>query len=165
MSEIRNQLQTLTGAEITGAQISTVGGKVFTNANKSQGDLVELVNFWRVVHVPAYGQPIPGSAKTATGDLTSPNVLVPASNTSAYLTAMSVTNGSSTDPATFTLTIGGAAVFVGPVDPNTTVTVIGSGAIQPGVIVVDGQTVAASQTGTTDANVSYALAYSLVVQG
>ena len=167
MGVIRDQLQTLTGAELLASQLSTAGGQAFVSANAkpTQTDLADVVDFWRNVHAVAYGQPIPSSSKTVTGNASSPAVFTPASNETAYLTAMSVTNGSGTDASEVVLSIGGAVVMQAAVPPNTTQPFIGFQGLNPGILVVGGQAITLTQTGATASDVSYALAYSLAVQG
>ena len=164
MDEIRNQLQTLTGAEILGSQLSTVGGKVFTNAEASQLDLVALTSWWRAIHAPTYGVPIPSSSKTATGTAASPTMLDPGVNETAYIAGVSLTNGSGSDASTATVTIGGAVVWVGVVAPSSTSTVVGFQGINP-FYLVGGQALGITQTGASASDISFTVAYSLAVQG
>jgi len=167
MGVIRDQLQTLTGAELLASQLSDAGGKVFvsTNAKATQMDLCAVVDFWRNVHAPSYGQPIPSSSKSATGDASNPAVFTPATNETAYLTAMSVSNGSGSDASEVVLSIGGAVVMQATVPPNGTQPLIGFQGLNPGILVVGGQPITLTQTGATASDVSYVLAYSLAVQG
>lgn len=168
MGDIRDQLQTLTGAELLASQLSAAGGKAFVSANATatQTDMNDVTNFWRSIHAPAYGMPIPGSAKESTGTDSSPVVLNLATNQTAYVTAMSVSNTSGTDASTVTITIGSATVFKQSVPPNETVVVVGagSGAMQP-FYLVDGLDVGITQSGATPGDVAYVLAYGLAVQG
>jgi hypothetical protein len=164
MSEIRNQLQTLTGAEILSSQLSTVGGKVFTNAEEAQTDLVSLTKWWRSIHAPTYGVPIPSSSKTATGTAAVPTMLDPAVNETAYVVGASLTNGSGSDASTATVTIGGAVVWVGTVAPSSSATVVGFQGISP-FYLVGGQALGITQTGASASDITFAVAYSLAVQG
>lgn len=168
MGTIRDQLQTLTGADLLASQISDAGGKAFVsmNATKTQLDLTEVVQFWQSIHVPTYGQPIPSSGKTVTGDCaTSPVVLQPSANETAYLAGMSVTNGSGSDASTVSLTLGNATIMQATIPPNTTQPLIGFQGLNPGILLVGGQALGITQTGATASDVSFILAYSLAVQG
>ena len=167
MGTIRDQLQTLTGADLLASQISDAGGKAFVsmNASKTQIDLTEVVQFWQSIHVPTYGVPIPSSSKTVTGDASTPAVFTPAANETAYLTAMSVANGSGTDASTVTLSIGSAVVMQATIPPNTTQPLIGFQGLDPGILVVGGQNITITQTGAAGGDLSYILSYSLAVQG
>jgi hypothetical protein len=166
MGDIRDQLQGLTGADVLASQLSAAGGKAFisTNAKATQQDLNDVVHFWRSVHAPSYGLPIPSSSKTATGNMTTPTVLTPGANESAYVVGYSITNGSGTDAADITVNIGGATVFQGNAAPNATLVIVGFQGLQP-FFLVGGQALTATQTGGSAADLSFAVAYSLSVQG
>lgn len=161
---IRNQLQTLTGAEITGSQITEVGGKVFTNAKSAQDDIHALVQFWRSIHAPTYGFPIPGSGKTLTGDCSSATLLQLSSNQTAYVTGLSFVNSSATDPAQVDVSVGNALVWKGVIDPNGADYCIGAAQLQP-FFLVEGLTITVSVTGVSPDDVNFTLAYGLSVQG
>lgn len=166
MSEIRNQLQTLQGSEITAAQLSTVGGKVFTNAEDAQADLSALIRWWRAIHVPTYGVPIPGSGKSATGTDVSPQVLNPGANETAYVLGLSCINDNTTDAATITVTIGNAQVFNGSVAPGgaEVLQIVGAGALAPFMLPA-GVSLDIASAGTTPGDISWTLAYGLSAQG
>lgn len=168
MGDVRDQLQTLTGASLLASQISDAGGKAFVsmNATKTQIDLTEVVNFWRGVHVPTYGVPIPSSSKSATGDASSPAVLTPGTNETAYLTAMSISNANGSDVSTVSISVGGALIFKTDCPPSSSVVVIGFQGINSGLMLVGGQPMTITQTGlSTASELSYVLSYSLAIQG
>lgn len=162
MSEIRNQLQTLTGAEIKASELSQVGGKVFTNAQDSQGDFKNLVSWWMAIHAPTYGQPIPGSAfkTTHTGDGA---VYAPGVNESAKISALTITNGDGTNPATVTIDVDGVLVHQEVVPALGWSNVIGfnTGALE----LTNGQTLGVTITVATPALVSLDFSGFLTVQG
>jgi len=165
VSEIRNQLQTLTGSAITSDQLSDVGGKVFTNALDSQDDLVNLVKWWRSIHVPTYGQPIPGSATTATGSGDGP-IVAPITNETMLINALALTNADPVNPAEVSLTIDGIQVAAVVVDPLGTATAVGAGAqAVPTLTLADGHTLSMNVSGAAPSDVSFGVAYSLLVQG
>jgi len=163
MSDVRNQLQTLTGAEIEASQLSTVGGKVFTNAQDAQVDLHALTSFWRAIHVPTYGQPIPGSAfkKTQLGD----GVLyAPATNESAYITGITVTNGDPVSAAGVTIDLGGVIIAnLASVASLGFEIALGLGD-QP-LMIAEGASLTVQVTGATPALVTVEAVGFLVVQG
>jgi len=164
MSEIRNQLQTLQGADILASQLSSVGGKVFTNAQDAQVDFLALVRWWSAIHAPTNGIPIPGSGKSATGTDANPVVLDPATNQTAYVTGLSATNTSGSADATITITVGGAQVFKQAVPAGETVTIVGAQQLQP-FFLADGIDIQIIATGATPGDVAWVCAYSLAVQG
>ena len=161
---IRNQLQTLTGAEITGAQITEVGGKVFTNATSAQDDIHALVQFWRSIHAPTYGFPIPGSGTTASGDCSSGTILAPEKNQTAYVTGLSFNNSSATDPAVVEVSIGNSLVWNGVIDPNGADYCIGAAQLQP-FFLVQGLDITVEVSGVSPDDVNFSLSYGLSVQG
>lgn len=161
---IRNQLQTLTGAEITSAQITEVGGKVFTNATSAQDDLIDLVRFWRSIHAPTYGVVIPGSGKTATGSNISPTILQPGANETAYVTGLSLVNNNSTDTATVSVSNGNALVWTGDIVAGASAIVVGAAQLQP-FHLPNGLSIDLSATGVTPGDVAWTLSYGFSVQG
>lgn len=163
MSEIRNQLQTLTGSAIEASQLTQVGGKVFTNAQDAQGDFMQLVSWWQAIHVPTYGQPIPGTAFTINhaGDGA---VYAPGVNETGVINGLFITNGDPANPATVTLDIDGVQVHQEATVPSLSgVGVIGL--TTPGFTITNGQTLTATITGATSALVSVDVCGYLVVQG
>ena len=168
MGDIRDQLQSLTGAELVASQLSAAGGKAFVsmNAKPTQMDLNDVTQFWQSVHVPSYGMPIAGSGKTATGTDSNPIALTLDTNQTAYITAMSVSNTNGTDAATVSITVGNAIAFIQSVPPNESVVVVGAGSgAMPPFYLVNGLDVGISATGTTPGDVSFILAYGLSAQG
>ena len=164
MSEIRNQLQTLQGSEITAAQLSTVGGKVFTNAEDAQADLSSLIRWWRAIHVPTYGVPIPGSGKTATGSSVSPTILQPGANETAYVTGLSLINNNATDTATVSITNGNALVWTGDIVAGASAIVVGAAQLSP-FYLPNGLSIDLSASGVSPGDVAWTLSYGLSAQG
>jgi hypothetical protein len=163
MSDVRNQLQTLTGGEIVASQLSTVGGKIFTNATSSQVDVKDLTGWWRSVHVPTYGQPIPGSsfAVSVVGDVA---VYAPGTNEAAQITGLTITNNNATTPAEIQLLIGTQFVHQSaPIPPGEIAIVIGIG--QNPLSIVDGQTLSIQVAGVPPPDVTSEASGFLVVQG
>lgn len=163
MSEVRNQLQTLTGAAIEAAQLSQVGGKVFTNSQDAQVDFQALTSFWRAIHVPTYGQAIPGSAFTVnhTGDGAA---YAPGVNESALINGLTISNADPANPATVSLDLDGVIVYQSaPIASFQFETVIGlqDNAFQ----ITNGQTLSVTVAGAAPASVSVDFAGFLVVQG
>lgn len=166
MSEVRNQVQNLTAADITALQLGTIGGRIFAskNAMKSQDDLLALVKWWQAVHTPTHGLPIPGSGKTATGSDTLPTVLSPATNETAYVTGLSLLNNNATDTASVTISVGNATVWTGDIAAGASAIVVGAGQLQP-FFLVQGLSIDIATTGTTPGDVAFTCAYGLSVQG
>jgi len=164
MSEIRNQLQTLTGADILASQLSSVGGKVFTNAEDAQEDFMRLVNWWATIHAPTNGQPIPGSAGSASGSGDG-TMYAPSTNETALIQAIEITNPDPVNPLTnvsVNLSDGSNApcIFFGDIQPNSAVCLIGFQGTVP-FDIVDGQSLIIGNA--TGAN--WSVAYALKVQG
>lgn len=162
MSDVRNQLQTLTGAEILASQLSTVGGKVFTNAEDAQVDLQALTSWWRSIHVPTYGQPIPGSA-FAVNHIGDGVAYAPGTNESANINGMTVTNGDPVATATVAIDLDGAIVHQVDVPPFEYRSIIGLGdcALQ----ITNGQSLSVTVSGAAPATVSTEIVGFLTVQG
>lgn len=75
MTEVRNQLKSQDLSTLQATSLSTVGGRVFPD-NAAVPDLralVEVLNGYRAVHVPTYGQPIPGTSDAASHTADAPN--------------------------------------------------------------------------------------------
>lgn len=163
MSEIRNQLQTLTGAAIEASQLSQVGGKVFTNAQDAQGDFLALTSWWMAIHAPTYGQPIPGTAFTINhaGDGAA---YAPGTNESATINGLVVTNGDPANPATVTIDIDGAIVHQETAIPSfgfVSIIGLGNSALQ----MTNGQTLSVTVSGAAPASVTADIVGFLTVQG
>ena len=64
MSQVRDQLHTLTLDEVTATQFKTVLNRLFLDASQraEAHDGKAMVNSWQATHLPAYGQCIPQSA-------------------------------------------------------------------------------------------------------
>ncbi len=166
LGDIRDQLQTLTGAALQASQLSAAGGKAFvsSNAKGTQADLNEVVAFWQSIHAPTYGMPIPGSGKSATGTDADPTIYSPESNEVAYVNGLSVNNTSGSDAAVVNITIGNAQAFTTTVPAGQTAIVLGMGGLTP-FYLVNGQSIGIVATGATPGDVAWTLAYGLSVQG
>lgn len=69
MDEIRNQFKSQTLDSLVAGSIQTVGGRVYPDAPATT-DLdafKAVVQSWQGVHVPTYGQPIPGTNSVTQG--------------------------------------------------------------------------------------------------
>jgi len=165
MGTIRDQLQNLTGADLEATQLGTAGGRVYVsgNASRTQADLHDVVRFWQNVHVPAYGQPIPGTATTNTGTGDSP-ILATATNETAYINGLSLTNNDATTPADVSLTIDGVLVAVVNVAPSSSAVVVGMTGMNPFSLVAP-QVLSQTVVGVAAGDVAFNVAYALTVQG
>lgn len=75
LTQIRNQLKSQDLATLSASTLETVGGRVFPD-NAAVPDLralVEVLDAYRAVHVPTYGQPIPGTSDAASHTADAPN--------------------------------------------------------------------------------------------
>lgn len=169
MGQIRDQLQNLTAAQILPLQLSEAGGKVFVsqNARATQTDLANVVQFWRDVHAPTYGLPIPSSGASVaivdTGD-TLVDVLAPGVNETFYVPALSITNTDPLNTATVTVKIDDATYGAFDIGGNATKIVIGFGGASA-IFLVKGQTLKVQQTGASSGTVEVNASRSLSIQG
>jgi len=165
MGTIRDQLQNLTGSALEAPQLATAGGRVYvsSNAKNAQTDLADVVRFWRGVHVPAYGQPIPGTATTNTGTGDSP-ILATSTNQTALINGLSLTNNNATTPADVNISIDGVIVAVVNVAPSSSAVVVGLAGMAP-FMLVEPQTLSQTVSGVAAGDVAFNVAYSLTVQG
>lgn len=165
MGTIRDQLQNLTGSALEATQLATAGGRVYvsSNAKTAQTDLADVVRFWRGVHVPAYGQPIPGTATTNTGSGDSP-ILATATNQTAYINGLSLTNNDPTTPADVSLTIDGVLIAVVNVAPSSSAIAVGLSGLAP-FSLVEPQVLSQTVSGVAAGDVAFNVAYALTVQG
>ena len=169
MGQIRDQLQNLTAAQILPVQLSEAGGKVFVsqNARATQTDLANVVQFWRDVHAPTYGLPIPSSGTSATVVDTADtlvDVLAPGQNETAYITAFSLTNADPLNASTVTVKVGDATFAALDIGGNATKVIIGYGGASS-IFLTKGQTLQIQQSGATTGQVSAIVSYSLSIQG
>ena len=165
MGTIRDQLQNLTGSALEATQLSTAGGRVYvsSNAKAAQTDLSDVVRFWRGVHVPAYGQPIPGTATTNTGTGDTP-ILATATNETAYINGLSLTNNNATTPADVSLSIDGVIIAVINVAPSSNAVAVGLTGMAP-FSLVEPQVLSQTVSGVAAGDVAFNVAYALTVQG
>lgn len=107
MDEIRNQFKSQTLASLVASSIQTVGGRVFPDA-PAVTDLEAfkaVVESWRGVHVPTYGQPIPQSGSTV--QTTGADTLISATgNQVKRINAITLKNSGDSAPIVTTLTQG-----------------------------------------------------------
>lgn len=166
MGQLRNQLSSLTVADLAGGQIATAGGKVFVSSNAiaSQEEVLAISRVWSAVHVPAYGSCIPGTAKTLSSTDSSPTVYAPGANECAYINGLSVSNTNSTDAAVVSITVGSATVFKESCPPGESLVVVGAGKMAPFEI-TSPATVGITAAGATPGDVAVVLSYALTVQG
>jgi len=166
MPSVRDQLSSLTVAELTAEQLSQASGKVFLSSN-ALGDQMTadaLTTTWRAVHTPSYGVPIPGSGKTVNGS--GGAILSPLTNETAYVNGLSLHNASPTDAATFTIYLGNAAFAQGSIASQSFVSIVGFGA--EGTVpfyLANGQALSVVFAGTGAPDASFICSYSLAVQG
>jgi len=105
LTQIRNQLKSQDLSTLSASSIETVGGRVFPD-NAAVPDLralVEVLDAYRAVHVPTYGQPIPktGDAATTTASAlnTWDDVIAPANDEVHMLQFAGLYNSDASTPA------------------------------------------------------------------
>jgi len=165
MASIRDQISGLTVAQLTASQLSSVGGKVFMSANAvhDQQTAHDLVTTWRAIHVPTYGQPIPGTAFKIT-HLGDGALYAPASNESAYITAITVSNADPANPAGVTIDLDGVIIAnVASVGSFGFEMLLGIG--EHPLMMAEGASLTVSVSGATPALVTTEATGFLVVQG
>jgi len=171
MGQIRDQLQNLTAAEIIPSQLSSAGGKVFVSSNaiRAQNDLQAVVQFWRDVHAPTYGLPIPSTGDSESVQDTEAvfvDLLIPDKNETLYLNAMSVTNGDPINNADIEVKIGDALFAKLTLAGLASTVLIGSGDLAASsVYITAGQSLSFNQNGAGANTVVLTVSYSKSVQG
>ncbi len=171
MGQIRDQLQNLTAADIIPSQLSSAGGKVFVSSNavRAQQDLQAVVQFWRDVHAPTYGLPIPSTGKTDSEQDTEAvfkDVLTPGANETLYLNAMSVTNGDPINAADIQVKIGEAVFASFTLNGGLTVVLVGYGdGASSALYLTNGQSLSFNQNGAGANQVVLSVSHSKSVQG
>jgi len=167
VGDIRDQLQTLTGADLLASQLSSAGGKVFvsSNARATQNDLADVVAFWRAVHAPTFGCPIPSSSVLVSADDTTATMLQPSANQTAYVSNIQVENQGA-DLVTVNISVGGALAYSASIPGGENIPVIcgGEGKMFPFYLVGD-QSLTVTATGGSAGDIAYKVAYSLAIQG
>ena len=166
MASVRDQLSSLTLAELTAAQTSSAGGKVFVsnNAVMSQLEMNEIVSSWQSIHVPTYGMPIPGSG-TSLSATASATLLNLDTNQTGYINALSMTNGG-TDVLTVNILVGVAVYSSKQIPPGTTGIFVGAGPeVGQPFYLADGLSLGCTVSGGSIGDLTMGLAYSLAVQG
>lgn len=167
LGDIRDQLQTLTGADLLASQLSDAGGKVFvsTNAKRSQEDLHQVVRFWQAIHVPTFGTPIPSSSILVSANDSTATMLQPSANQTAYVSNIQIEN-QGTDLVTVSISVGGVLAYSAAVPSSENIPVIcgGEGKMFPFYLVGD-QSMTITATGGSAGDIAYKVAYSLAVQG
>jgi len=80
MSELQNQLKNQSLDELLPSSLKEVAGVVFPDerADMDLNTFASIVDHWRSVHVPSYGQPIAGTVETK--QITGAEGFFPASN-------------------------------------------------------------------------------------
>ena len=171
MGQIRDQLQNLTAADIIPSQLSSAGGKVFVSSNaiRAQNDLQAVVQFWRDVHAPTYGLPIPSTGKTDSATDTEAvfkDVLIPGANETLYLNSMSVVNADPLNAANIQVKVGGAIFASFTLNGASTVVLIGYGdGASSALYLTNGQTLSFNQNGAGAGTVTVSVSHSKSVQG
>jgi len=123
--ELLNQLKSQSLEAVSPTAFRQVGNPVFPDAGAltSLEAFGHIVEAFRHVHLPAYGQPIPRSS--AVSSVNNDGDLLTASNNEVKRVLVVEITNSSTDPATADLRLNGILVAQMTADPNATTAVQG----------------------------------------
>jgi len=101
MTNVRNQLKSQDLSTLEAASLETVGGRIFPD-NTAVPDLralVEVLDSYRAVHLPTYGQPIPGTSDAQTVTADDPNtfkvLIAPTGDTVTRVQVINIINNGS----------------------------------------------------------------------
>ena len=134
-SEVREPLNTVTNDALTPSTIQATAGGVYFNQGQlyNQDDAVKIVNTYRAVHAPNYGQPIQGTfiIAQAPGDTTGDtvNLVTPTTNKVYRVLAINIQNINVAGTATADIILENTAgqsvkvVSSGTIAADTTITV------------------------------------------
>lgn len=121
MSELQNQLKNQSLDELLSSSLKEVAGVVFPD-ERADMDLTtfsSIVKHWRGVHVPAYGQSIPGSFAVVTVD-GSETILSPSTNQVARIQTLTLTNAGGAAPIAIQIKTGTAIILIADIGPAET---------------------------------------------
>lgn len=163
MSDIRNQLKSQSLDQVLPSAFKQVGGVVFPDASATinLNDLFQIVNSYRAVHAPSYGQSIPNTGLRAEG-IEDGGGLEPADNEAFKILAIQVSNGGGA-PVEYQLTVGDVLVVAGAIPPTGTVGVNELPAMFPFTI-VKGNPIKFTVTSGTPSDFSAKIAYNKTSQ-
>jgi len=169
---VRNQVQTVKLSDLLPSQVSAIGGKVFTNAEASQADLLGLVRAWQSVHAVAFGQPIPSSGSSSSiqdNELTAVDLVAPGNNETVEVVSLSIRNDD-VAPATVSVFCGLSLIAqLSALGPGEEVTLVGVGSpMQPAagrLVVVKGCELTFNQSGATSGTIVANITTQLTIQG
>lgn len=163
-NRVRDNLKTLTASSVLASQI-TSASKVIALSLEAIPDQLSannIVEFFRSVHAPIYGNTIPDSGLTATG-IENGQGLEPGTNECFQVLAIEATNGGGGAPLEVSITIGDVKFYAGAIPPNTT---IGVGDL-PGIfpfILSKGNALKFTVTSGTASDLVASVAYNKTVQ-
>jgi len=122
-NRVRDNLKTLSAAEVLAQQITSASKviKLSLEAIPDQLSANNIVEFYRSVHAPIYGQTIPDSGAT-TGGIENLGVFAASNNECYQVLAINATNGGGSSPIEVNITVGDVLIFTGPIAPNQTLT-------------------------------------------
>lgn len=163
MSDIRNQLKSQSLDQVLPSAFKQVGGVVFPDASATinLNDLFQIVNSYRAVHAPSYGQSIPNTGLTAEG-IEDGGGLEPADNEAYKILAIQASNGGGA-PVEFTLTVGDVLLTAGAIPPAGSIGVNELPAIFP-MPIVKGNALKFTVTSGTASDFSAKIAYNKTSQ-
>jgi hypothetical protein len=119
----QNLLKATSIDTITPAMILQAGSPIFFDLanNPDLNAISTVVNAYRGVHAPLYGQPIPLTGLVSSGE-GSELILAPSSNEVRRIIAISAINAGA-EPITFHIELGAMVVAISTIDPSSTATV------------------------------------------
>ena len=118
----QNLLKATSIDTITPAMILQAGSPIFFDLanNPDLNAISTVVNAYRGVHAPLYGQPIPLTGLISSGE-GSEVILAPSSNEVRRIIAISAINAG-VAPITFDILLGSMVVAISTIDPSSTAT-------------------------------------------
>lgn len=167
MSEIRNQLKSQSLGAVAPSSILQVGGVIFPDdaAVINMLDLQQIVEAFRSVHSPAYGQPIAGTNDVAQGTGQG-SVLATANDNEVYrIDSIFLANTGGAAPITAILKLGAAPINSTMDSMNNAVLQPAGNAVTMGPFFMDSNT--ALTVAVTDgdaADLEWFVKYSMVAQ-
>ena len=134
-NRVRDNLKTLTASSVLASQITSASKAIALSleAIPDQLSANNIVEFFRSVHAPIYGNTIPDSGLVANG-IENGQGLEPGTNECFQVLAIQVTNGGGAAPLEVSITISDVKIFSGAIAPNQTIGVGDLPAIFPFIL-------------------------------
>lgn len=160
MSELGNQLNSQTLAEVLAATFNTVGGRVFPDERSQAGlaDFIAIVTAWQQTHAQTFGNVLPNTGASNAGDFGSASAfeLVAAEDNEVIrINGISIDNAGG-DPAVVSILIGGNTVLARVDVPPSAAggTVASTQIISSPIVISKGQNLTASLVSGTGSDIT-----------